>query len=47
MEPDYEVDYFTVGAGVKAKGLGLDIAFLFNPDSFHNKTLMLSLGFEI
>lgn len=46
-EPEYEVDYFTVGAGVEAKGLGLDIGFLFNPDSFHNKTFMLSLGFEI
>tara|TARA_R110002012_G_scaffold88576_1_gene218015 strand:+ start:432 stop:1304 length:873 start_codon:yes stop_codon:yes gene_type:complete len=46
-EPDYEVDYFTIGAGVQAKGIGLDITFLLNPDSFHNKTFMLSLGFEI
>tara|TARA_R100000008_G_scaffold86583_1_gene80298 strand:- start:1367 stop:2242 length:876 start_codon:yes stop_codon:yes gene_type:complete len=47
MEPEYEVEYFTFGAGIKAKGLGLDVGFLMNPDSFHNKTVMLSLGFEI
>lgn len=47
LEPEYEVDYYSFGAGINAKGIGLDIAYLFNPNSFHNKTFMLSLGFEL
>jgi hypothetical protein len=45
-EPEYEVDYITVGAGIKTSSISIDLAYLFNEESFHNETLMFSFGFN-
>jgi len=46
-EPDFDVNYFTFGGGIKTDYINIDVAYLFNNDSVHNQTLMLSFGFDL
>lgn len=47
MDPDFEVDYLSLGSTMNFKGINIDLAYLLNNKSFHNNTLMLSFGLEI
>ncbi len=45
-EPDFDVDYITLGGGVDVGFINIDLAYLINEESFHNETVMLSFGFD-
>jgi hypothetical protein len=45
-EPDFDVDYITLGGGIDIGFINIDLAYLFNEESFHNETVMLSFGFD-
>jgi|TARA_R100000951_G_scaffold56027_1_gene47079 hypothetical protein len=45
-EAEFDVDYITFGGGIDTGFINIDLAYLFNEESFHNETLMLSFGFD-
>ena len=45
-EQDFDVDYITLGGGIDVGSINIDLAYLFNEESFHNETLMFSFGFN-
>ena len=45
-EAEFDVDYITMGGGIDAGFINIDLAYLFNKESFHNETIMISFGFD-
>ena len=45
-EAEFDVDYITMGGGIDAGFVNIDLAYLFNKESFHNETIMISFGFD-
>ena len=45
-EAEFDVDYITFGGGIDTGFINIDLAYLFNEESFHNETLMFSFGFN-
>jgi hypothetical protein len=45
-EPEFNVDYITIGGGINTNVVDISLAYLYNTESFHNETLMLSFGFD-
>ena len=46
-EPEFNVDYITIGGSIDAGIVDLSLAYYYNTDSFHNETLMISFGFDL